>query len=205
MYKIIKFSFFILLFFTSISSKAFYISTNFNVSGFASASTDESIDSSIGGFHSFGFKLSKQLDFELGFVHNVIEKKENKIDYVALNINSLTNIKADTKGGFSGAIASLYFNLPTQSKLKPFIGFGLGAGEIEYTITNIQSLVNIDPIYEKETNLMIHFSTGVRVELFKNLSAQIKYDMFKSSFLDTAKQYGILSDYMINAGISVLF
>ncbi len=190
----------------SFSTQAFYFSLSSDAVGSLNSTVDDNVSSSFSGNLAFGYNYTKNIRLELNYVYHEMKKENAPIDYVALNTSSLTNISADTTGGFGAGFASFYYDFDVKGRFSPFVGFGLGVGKIEYAMENIKTTgPDISSVKESETNIISKFSIGAKYYFYKSFGSSVQYDYFKSSFIDSSKQYGLMSDSQVNLGIFVEF
>ncbi len=198
--------FFLFLFLFSQSVSAFYFSASGNLTAPINSALDENIKSAYSTNFSGGMYTSNETRLELNFTIHEMKKENAPIDFVGLTETSLTNVKANTKAGFGAGFLSVFYELTSKGRFSPFIGIGLGLGKIEYALTEIETAgLPISSIKESETNMISKFSIGARYYFSHTIGAVFQYNFFKSPFLDTAKQYGLLSDSEVNLGFFLEF
>ncbi|OQX94256.1 MAG: hypothetical protein B6I23_01840 [Rickettsiaceae bacterium 4572_127] len=197
---------FLVLFLFSQSVSAFYFSASGDLTTPMNSALDENIKSAYSVNLSGGINTTKQVRLELNFTIHEMEKENAPIDFVGLAKTSLTNVKANTKAGFGAGFLSAFYDFTSEGRFSPFIGIGLGVGKIEYALTEIETAgMPIPSIKESETNMISKFSIGARYYFSHSVGSVFQYNFFKSPFLDTAKQYGLLSDSEVNLGVFLEF
>ncbi|MBN1783701.1 MAG: outer membrane beta-barrel protein, partial [Alphaproteobacteria bacterium] len=162
---------FVCLYLISFSASAAFLSVSTDVMGLAN-------EEGVSGTVSFHFDIQKEMRLELSHTMQETEKNNITMDYISTGATNLTNVTADSTANFQVTFVSLYYDFKPEEKFSPFLGLGLGVGEIGYRLENIQhtGAITFPFIEESETNMMVKLSFGMRYTFNKNFESFLQYD-----------------------------